>query len=268
MRKVAFLLIVMGVIGMAFTAKQFFSRETLDDTQRFSGDHIDHIIIESDHANVNVLPSASEDIEISWKGSVVNKGRRSSDDRVSIDEEKSELRIHTEEFRFFNISFFNLNLFNHLELTIYLPKKQYRTLDITNDIGSTVIKDISVDHLTAENDVANMTVESVQATSMVAKNDVGNITLTNNVGNLHAENDVGNITVSTDGIHDDMTLLSDIGKIKMTVSSIPDDVTFNAYSSIGSVRIFGEKGSYINREAKHIVSLTTEIGNITVDVRK
>lgn len=268
MKKVAILLIVVGVIGMGLTAKPFFSRESLDHDQSFSGDQFDHLVIESNQAAVKILPSTSQNIEVSWKGSIVNRGLGSSDNLVSIEEAGPELRIRVRKPWFFNWSLFNLNFINRLDVTVYLPQKWYRSLVVKNDVGSTVIKDVSVDHLIAENNVSNMTIENVQATSIVAKNDVGNITLTNNQGNLQAESVVGNIAVVTDDIMDDMTLRSDVGKIELTVPFVPDDVTFDAHSSVGAVRIFGEKGSYINRNATYVVSMTTEVGSITVDVGK
>lgn len=99
---------------------------------------------------------------------------------------------------------------------------------------------------------------------MTVENNVGNITLKNNQSKLHAESDVGNITIKTDEIKDDMTLLSEVGKIQLTVPSIPDNVTFDATSSVGSVRVFGEKGSYVHKGAKYIVTMTTDVGSITV----
>src|SRR5699024_12174906 len=115
---------------------------------------------------------------------------------------------------------------------------------------------------------ARIVIEDVKAISIVAKNNVGQITLTNNEGELQVENDVGHILVTTDDITDDMNLLSNVGKIEVLTPFIPDNVTFNANSSVGQVRIFGEKGSYISREAKHVVTMSTDVGSITVDVRE
>lgn len=268
MKQLAFLLIIVGVIGMGFTAKGFLSRETLDGEQSFSGDRFDQIVLESGQADVNIIPSDSQDIKVSWKGSVMSGNERSRHDSISIEEVGSELNIQIGRQWFLNWSIFNINFSNRLEVTIYLPEKHYQSIVVKNNVGSTLIKDVSVDHLTAENDVARLVIEDVKAISIVAKNNVGQITLTNNEGELQVENDVGHILVTTDDITDDMNLLSNVGKIEVLIPFIPDDVTFNANSSVGQVRIFGEKGSYISREAKHVVTMSTEVGSITVDVRE
>lgn len=265
MKKVAILLIVIGVIGMSLTAKQIFSREKVQQEQYFSKDQFDHIVVEGGKGNVKIIPSSSEDIEVSWKGSIWN---RNSDDTVSIEENDSELKVNVGNWSFFNIPFFNFNFLNRLELKIYLPEKQYSSLIVKNDVGNTVIQDVTVNNLTAENDVANITIENVDAKSMVVENNVGNITLKNNQSKLHAESDVGNITIDTKEVKDDMTLLSDVGKINMTVPDVPDNVTFDANSSVGNVKIFGEKGSYINKSADYIVSMSTDVGNISVNEKK
>lgn len=264
-KKVAILLIVIGVIGMGLTAKQIFSREKVQQEQYFSKDHFDYIVVEGGKGNVKILPTSSDDIEVSWKGSIFN---RDSEDVVSIEEKNSELKVHVGNGSFFNIPFLNFNFLNRLEVRIFLPEKQYNSLSVKNDVGNTVIQDIWVDHLTAENDVANITIENVDAKSMVLENNVGNMTLKNNQSKLHAESDVGNIVIDTDEIKNDMTLLSDVGKIRMTVPTIPHNVTFDANSSVGNVKVFGEKGSYINKDADYIVSMSTDVGNITVDYKK
>jgi len=261
-KKVAIFLIILDVIGMALTAKSFFTREKVDSELNFSGERFEHVVVEGGQGNVQILPSTSNDIEVSWKGSLFNRGSR--DDVVRVEENDSELKINIGKQRFFNISFFNFDFLNRLEVRIYMPEKQFKSLVVKSEIGNVNIKDVHVDHLTAETDVANMTIESVHTKSTVVETDVGNVTLENIEGKLHGESDVGNITIRNEEITNDMTFLSDVGKIELIVPRIPDNITFDADSSIGTVKVFGERGSYISNEAEHIVSMFTDIGNITV----
>src|SRR5699024_11456071 len=73
MKKVAILLIVIGVIGMVLTAKNFFTREKVDSELNFSADRFEHVVIEGGRGNVQILPSTSSDIEVIWKGSLFNR---------------------------------------------------------------------------------------------------------------------------------------------------------------------------------------------------
>ena len=266
-KKVAIFLIILDVIGMALTAKSFFTREKVDSELNFSADRFEHVVIEGGRGNVQILPSTSSDIEVIWKGSLFNRGSR--DDIVWVEENDSELKINIgKQRRFFNISFFDFDFLNRLEVRVYMPEKQFNSLVVKSEVGNVNVKDVQVDYLTAETDVANMTIESVHTKSMVVETNVGNVMLENIEGKLHAESDVGNITIRNELITNDMTLLSDVGKIELTVPRIPDNITFDADSSIGNVKVFGDRGSYISSEAEHIVSMYTDIGNITVRAQR
>lgn len=266
MRNMAILLIVIGVIGIAFTAKSFFVREDMSDEVFLSSDRFEHIVVNGEMGNIRILPTSSSDIEIRWKGSVFSGS--SSEELVSIEENQSELKINIGKERFLNISFFNIDFLKRLQVDLYLPDKQFNTLVVKNDVGNTDINDIHVGNLTTETDVANLTIENVTANSVVAETDVGNLTLSNVQGKLYAKSDVGNITINAEEITNDMTISSDVGRIRLTVPQIPNNVTFNADSSVGNVRVFGERGSYISSDADYMVSLTTDVGNISVNAEE
>src|SRR5699024_4326642 len=165
-------------------------------------------------------------------------------------------------------SFFNFNIHNKLQIDLYLPDKKFSSLVVKNDVSNTDIKDIHVENLTTKTDVANVTLDHVTAGSVVAETDVGNLNIKNVRGKLFAKSDVGNITIHSNEIEEDMTLSSDVGKIRLSVPNIPDNVSFNADSSVGSVRVFGEKRSYNSKNSDHIDSITTYVGNINVDVKE
>jgi len=267
LRTVAISLIAIGVIGIVFIGKIFFDKNEVGDEIRLSADSLEHIVVDGELGNINVMPSTSKDIEIHWKGSVSSTFNRSTrDELVSIEEHNNELKISIGEERFFNFSFLNFNFQNKLQVDLYLPDKAFNSLVVKNSVGNTDIKDIHVENLTTQTDVANLTLNHVTASSIVAETDVGNLNIKNAHGKLLAKSDVGNITIHASEIEEDMTLSSDVGEIRLSVPSIPDNVSFNANSSVGSVKVFGEKGSYISKNSDHIVSITTDVGNINVDV--
>ena len=262
MKKVAVILILVGLIGAVFTAKDFFTRENIKGEAYFSSMDIEDIKITSDVANILVLPANSDDIRVKWEDSFLKSNRKN--DFVSINEEDSELVITAGDKSFFSINFFGFNFFNKRQVEVYLPEKQYRSIVIHNDIGSTNISSIKVDHLTTETSVSNLTIKDVQANDIRATSDVGLITLEDFTGELFAKSSVGNISIRTEEITNAMEIESDIGNIKLTVPTIPDNISFYTHSEIGSVNVFGEKGSYHNEQADHNISLETSVGNITV----
>lgn len=264
MKKAAILLLLTGVVGMLLTGKDFWSREKVKETLYFSKDRFEHIVLEGDMGNVQVLSSEGDEIEVSWKGKHLNTKR---DNLVVIEENDTELKINFDGDRFFNVSFFSFGFLNNLDITVHLPEKEYRSLVVKSDVGNVHIKGITANHLTAVTDVANLTVEEVTTQSASLETDVGKMTLNNMAGKLHAESDVGNIVMTSDDITDDLTLLSDVGNIELALTEIPDNVTFNGDSSIGKVKIFGERGSYLSNNADYTVSMKTDVGNITVKAR-
>src|SRR5699024_2932047 len=212
MRTVAILLIAIGIIGIVFIGRMFSGKNEVGDEVRLSADSLEHIVVDGELGNINVMPSNSNDIEIHWEGSVSTFSRSTNDELVSIKEHNNELKISIGEERLFNFSFFNFNVHNKLQIDLYLPDKKFSSLVVKNDVG--------------------------------------------------------NITIHSNEIEEDMTLSSDVGKIRLSVPNILDNVSFNADSSVGSVRVFGEKGSYISKNSDHIVSITTDVGNINVDVKE
>src|SRR5690625_3820185 len=104
------LLIAVGVIGVILTGKTLFGREEVEDEVSLSSEHFEHNVVDGDMGNVKVITSTSDNIEISWKGSLYNA--RSTDELVSIEENNTELKVNIGKKRFFNFSFYILNFHN------------------------------------------------------------------------------------------------------------------------------------------------------------
>lgn len=264
MQRFGIVLIVIGIIGMIFTAKSFFNRSTIDDSQSYVSDSIEHIVVHSTQENIEIVPTDLDTIVVSYRASTRVGEKLILDEKITIDETIGTLTIDLEKSRFFNISLFNFQWFNSEKLQVQLPVKLYESIKVHNNVGKTSIRDIEVNQLIADNDVGQLTIENVAAESIEATNNVGDLSLKHLTGELFAKNDVGNISLTTDDIANDMTFVSNVGNIHLTVSRVPEDVSFQANTSLGNVSIFGGNQSYIEKGAKYIVSLTTDIGNIKV----
>lgn len=238
---VAPLFIIVGVIGVFFTAKDFFARESINGEESFSSTEIDYIVIDSAVANVRVVPSESDNIGVEWEGSLFKSTLGNG--TVSIEEDASTLEITIGEHRFFD--FFTLQIpFDGLDVTIYLPDKQFNSIALENDVGNTHISSVNTEQLHAESNVSDMRIENVNANLLEAESDVGLIKLKNVTGKLYVVNDVGNIEV--------------------TVPTIPANVSFSGDTSLGTTTIFGEKGSLIGNQAEYMVQMHSDVGNIDV----
>lgn len=263
MKKTGLIMMIIGLIGMIFTAKSFFTYTTFDDRKTYVSENIEEIVVISHYANVSVLPSESEDIEIQLQG----ERQRKITPLVSLNQQTGKLQIDLNQTWFTNISFFGSGFNMRDRLNIYLPNKQFESIRIKNEVGKTVVQNIFVDHLKINNSVANVHIEHVQANKIDVKNYVGQIVLKHSTGKVFAENDVGGISITVDDINHDMELVSNVGKIFMFVSNIPQHTSFIANTSLGHVKIFGEREDYIHKDAIHLISMTTDIGQISVQER-
>lgn len=264
MQRFGIVLIVIAIIGMIFSAKPFFTRATIDDSQSYVSDTIENIVIHSTQANIEVVPSDLDTIVVSYRGSTNSGEKLTLDEKISVDEATGTLTIDLRKSRFLNISLFNFQWLNSEKLQVQLPRQQFESIKVHNSVGKTLVQDIGVRELIADNDVGQLTMENIVAESIEAVNNVGNLSLQHLTGKLSAKNDVGNISLTNDDIANDMTFVSNVGNIKLTVPRVPENVSFQANTSLGNVKIFGKSQSHIEKHTKHIVALTTDLGNITV----
>src|SRR5690625_4666503 len=212
MKKVGLGLMILGLIGILFSAKPYFSQQRIDEVATYSGEYIQEVVIDSSYAKVEVLPTDHEEIIVELKGYARDKIQDTIDNVVSINEQIGQLAIDISRFRFFNFSLFSFNLIKRLDVIVWLPKKEYKHLKVKNDVGKTTVQNLAVEQLTIENAVANMNIENIIAKAIHVENNVGNITLNNNSGEIFATNDVGNISVRTNEINHHMTFVAKVGK--------------------------------------------------------
>ncbi|WP_158701601.1 DUF4097 family beta strand repeat-containing protein [Lentibacillus sp. Marseille-P4043] len=261
---VAFFLVIIGVIGAAFSAKDFFSKEPIDGDVHIASAEIEHIMVDSQVANVRIIQSASDDIEVEWEGTLLKSALDSGN--VSVEEEGTTLWVGTEEDSLFDFVSFGFN-FNPLEITIHLPEKQFTSIVVDNDVGNTYVSSVDTERLHVESDVSDVETASVNADLLEVESDVGSIYLKDSNGKLFAKSNVGDITIDIDEIKHDMEIISDVGDIVITTSTIPSNVSFNGNSSVGSVTMFGKDGSFINKQAEYMVQIRNDVGDIDIMAR-
>lgn len=257
----ALFFIIIGVVGVVLTAKGFFNQEVASKEETFRSENIENIIIDSDVANIRMLPTTEEEIKVEWSGKML----KSNKNKVQIEEDSEFLRIDIGQDSLLGMRKFQFGInINMLYVDVYVPEKEFASIQIDNDVGSTNISSIKASNVTVDSDVAGMTIGNIAARSINATSAVGSINIKNSTGKLNAINDVGAIDILMNEITDDISLQTNVGSIKVTVPTIPENVTFNGASDIGSINIFEEKGSYISKDADYVVMMQTDIGNIKV----
>lgn len=265
MKKIAILLIIIGLVGILFTAKGYFNREEIAGEASFSAEEIERITIVSDVANIQVLPTTEEKIKVVWEDVLI--GSKKKEDLIDFHEDGSELKINIGEKKGFGIRLWGFNFLQNRNIKIYLPEKEYKMLQIKNDVGKTTVSSVTVNQLIAKTNVSSIKIKDVITTELDAKSDVGTLKLENVVGELRVRSNVGNISIHLEEVNDAIEAESDVGNIKVYVTEIPTNVSFVGISDLGSVKMFGDKGNYIQENADHIVSLETDVGNIKVQLK-
>lgn len=260
-RIIALFFIILGAIGMAFTVRDFFNQEIVSKEESFQARNIKNIIINSDVANIRMLPTTEEEIKIEWSGKIL----RSSTNSVQIEEDSDTLSINIGQDSLLGMRKFQFGINkNMLYVDVYVPEQEFISINIDNDVGSMNVSSIKANYVTVNSDVAGMKIENIQAHTINATSSVGSIDIKNSKGKLNAMNDVGKIDISMNKIEDDITLQTNVGSIEITVPTIPENVTFSGTSELGSINIFGKKANFISKDVDYIVTMQTDIGSIKV----
>lgn len=291
----AIILLVIGITGAIFTFKSYFFVQKQEEYRQIEANDIEHIQINSNVANMHILPSNSQKVEVSWSNP--NKKRNQLD--VKISEKNGTLDIQAKlkhRFRFLQLGP------STIDVDIKLPNKVFQSLEAKNNVGAIKIEDIAADDMIVSNDTGSIGLKDITGKQLQVKNNVGaikieniateditvsndtgktvlkdiagkqlqvktkigKIDLTDTVGKLQASSDTGAISISTKKIEHDMHLETEIGSITIAVPTIPSDVSFDLHSEIGSVKAFGAKGSHIVPNAQTVVKATSSVGSIQV----
>lgn len=210
---------------------------------------------------VQVRPTEGEEILVTLEG----KGGRQIGKRYTLitDIEESMLTVHLEynQVGFFNFSF----LSNMLQLTVYLPEKQYESLTINNDVGEVRVNQIQARELKV--DVSAGSIEIDQMISEITKlnTNVGTITVDHLVGSLEAQVNVGTVKLTSDTINQNIDIQVDVGSIEVEFENEPENVLFSTAIDLGSTKLFGDTmSSKLIGSGENLVNLSANIGDITV----
>lgn len=257
---IAVSLIVIGVIGMIFTFKNSIQTTKASGNETFAAHSVNNLNIETDLANIDVVPGNSDGIEVAWEGTV----KKQTDQLIKITEKADTLllKIKPNKNRWNLLQFGEKN--TKLNVTVTLPKKHLNELNIKNDIGSIYINSSHVKKLNLNSDVGNIAVHDTTAQAMNVQSELGTIKITESTGTLQAETDLGALQVQTSEIKHDMDLETGLGNILIEVPAIPENVSFDLYSDIGLVKTFDQKGGYHVPNPAYTIRATTDLGNITV----
>ncbi len=256
---VAVTLLVIGILGALLTAKPYFSLQNENETQtkRFKSSEIQSLTVSNSFGTIKLIETSGDEI-------IVENNSPKTSNSVKIETEGDSLSITNDAKK--NISF-GINFKKSSEnITVYLPKKQYERITISNDVGEITIDQINAVYLNVKSGVADIDISDVSSTSLNVSSEVGDVSIKNYSGKLDIENETGSIEISTDKVTQSLIAHNEVGEINLTINQKPMNIFISADSDVGSTRIFGQKtGSYLNGDGSITVDLSTELGDIRVN---
>ncbi|GGH70311.1 hypothetical protein GCM10010978_05110 [Compostibacillus humi] len=259
--KLAIIIIIALVIAVSFSSCQAAKR--VKGSEQFSGT-ISAVEVSSDVAEITILPSDSGKAAVEWDGKI----SRNRD--FNVEEKDGTLSVLlTEKKRMFSwlpFSFF-FQTDKGMDIRIFLPEENLDEVTVHNEVGDIEITGVKMKDLQVDTDVAEVIIDGAAADTIEAKSDVGDVTVKNSSGKLSVTTDVGEVNVELEEIEHDHFFQTNVGDVTLTLSAVPDNVTFQATTDVGSVHMFGKKGSYAVKQADYLVEIITDVGDITVSAK-
>lgn len=254
---IAIILIVVGVIGALATFKpRQDNRNAYTYNETITANLVNDIVIATDDANVEVLPSDDQAINITAVGNNLNA-------EVWTSVQAGTLIIHFEHPR---NKLFQFNLFPTLSsLKVYVPEHQFASLAVENNNGRTKVEEIEVKDVRIETANGLIDLRELTAEHVLVEASNGKIDLKNVQGEIYGETDNGAITMVTQDLNRNIELKTDIGMISVKTQIKPTNAEISAHVDIGTITIFGEANTNtIFGEGEHQIKLSTNIGKINV----
>lgn len=261
-KKLSVLALVLLIIGGTGTVLTFSRSNTvvqISEEKTFSGDAIQTVQIETDNADVEVMPTEESAVRVELAG----KGNPDNKITFDADVEGDTLVVNLEEKqqKFFTIGFIS----SDVTLNVYLPKSTYESLSITNRNGRVQLSQLSSKKVNVRVNNGQVNAKNIASEAVMVQADNGKISLDHVDGTINGRVSNGSIKVATKDLDRSMQLKSNNGSITVQTEKEPTNTTFNVHKDNGEINILN-KYSEDTRfgDGKNVIELTTNNGKITV----
>lgn len=233
----------------------------------------EHIEVQTDNAKIEILPADSQNtrVELSAKKSIY---------RLSTDVAGNTLNLKVEK-RYWFIPFTSVSS----TLNVYVPDKEYRSVDLISDNGKINLDGLRGASINARTDNGgiefnNTTAKKIEtatdngstylngirAESVSVKSSNGKVRLENVDGDLSLKTNNGSITLLTNHLDRTVDMESDNGNIRIETEREPTNATIEATVDNGIINVLGDRsGKSVFGNGKHRIILESDNGNIIVE---
>lgn len=254
----ALALIIIGTIGGLLTFKQSQRIETVavkkDLNQNFTA-----LDVHINNASLEIIPTNGSITKVELRG----KKSAYEDEKLFAQVQGKTLvvRLLDHQRKFYSFDF----LYKPLSLKLFVPKKQYETLQVSCDNGEIVAGQFNTKTINARTNNGKIQLTNIPSTSVNVDSDNGEIILKNVDGSLTGGTNNGHISLETKTIDRPIQFHSDNGSIDIKTEKDPVNVRFDVSVENGSVNILNQyHGGTVIGNGKNLVKLSTNNGVINV----
>src|SRR5690625_2130814 len=252
----AIVLIVTGLIGVSLTFKDKLNQEqeTIRDNVDMSG--IDKIEVNAGNSDITLSETMESQAMIEWTGHFSRY-----DFTYEVEDNTLLINVKTKRFQFFNIDIFSLGVALHVKL----PEQLYDSINIKTGNGRITLDNLKVSNINAKTSNGRMILQHLETESSFFKTSNGRINMEDLTGDITAESSNGRITYSIDHIEQNLDFTTYNGAIHIYTDKKPTNITLDAKTSNGSVRVFGEKDwDIMTGNGEYLVKLRSSNGSIKI----
>jgi len=255
-------LVIIGVVGSLLTFRFMNPSETIS-KEKVIKEEFSKVKVISSNARVEILPTTDKAAKIELSGKKAKNTNVIFNTNVEGKTLKVELK--DKQFNFFNFDFIDRSL----HLKVFLPEKQYESINTVNNNGKVYLEGITSTDVFASTDNGMMELKNIKGKKVHVKTNNGRVSLYNVEGQLKGETDNGKISVVTKDMDRPIDLTSNNGRIDVQTEKEPTNVRFDVHVDNGRINIFNKyKDNAVIGNGDHVIHLTTDNGSINVTLKK
>ena len=215
--------------------------------------------IKSDFGDIEIRPTKEQEIRMVLKGNVSEHKKYTF--LTNINESTLEIELKQRQARLLSMNIFS----EMLTLVVYLPEKQFEEINITNDVGSIIVNEVTTKKMKVRSSVGEIKLNQITAEQTLTTNDIGATQIKDLMGDIQVKSRIGEIKFMAKTINQNIEMQSDIGAIRIEVEEVPESAIINIGTQMGTTRLFGEKtNSFQVGSGENKVNLSSQIGEIVV----
>jgi DUF4097 and DUF4098 domain-containing protein YvlB len=254
---IAFVLILIGVVGSIFTMNSISKAEAEIEKVRINNETYKQIDISTNNARVEISPAKDQNTTVEFSGS--------EEYNLHADVQGDTLTVDVEERRGFKLLSFDFSI-SSPSLKVYLPEKMYDTVKVESDNGRISASNLQSKDISVETNNGRIEFGNIKSSRTMVETDNGRIHLENIEGAISGRTNNGRISLITKDLDRPIDLQSDNGRIEIQTEKEPTNAILDIKTDNGKITVFGDSNwDTVIGNGDYEIKLTTNNGGITID---